>query len=222
MKKDIQTLDSKCGVEMQKRFGAGVSLETLESFAVNRTLEEMKEASRAKEKHYWKQQNRRDEEIKEIKYSLHGYVLKNTELIKRRTKAILDKQAIKVEKKKTSILAQKNKKKATRDQEDEQELQEMLEIFQMQGEEIMQLKSVLVRYVMKGIPVDPKTGKKNLRARPSISEITRPKSSRIRLKSGKQSLSSTVMMESVEKLERPAQISASTNVPTKKIVDLQL
>ena len=183
LKREIQTLDVKCGVEMQKRFGAGVSLETLESFAVNRTLEEMKEASRAKEKSFWKLQNKRDHEIKDIKYALHGYVLKNTEFIKRRTKAILDKQAIKVERQKTLKLSEKNKRKATKDEEDQKELREMLEIFQMQGEEIMQLKSVLVRYVMKGIPVDPKTGKKNLRARPSISEITRPKSARIKLKS---------------------------------------
>ena len=225
MKKEIQSLDQKCGVEMQKRFGAGVTLETLENFAVNRTLEEMKEASRAKEKHYWRLQNKKDQEIKDTKYALHGYVLKNTEFIKRRTKAILDKQAIKVERQKTVKLAEKNRKKAVRDEEDEKELKEMMEIFQMQSEEILQLKSVLVRYVMKGIPVDPKTGKRNLRARPSISEITRPKSARIRLKSARQQ---QIMMESVEKIEvasrRPsttATSAAAVAIPT-QIVDLQL
>lgn len=220
LKKDIQTLDVKCGVEMQKRFGAGVSLETLEGFAVNRTLEEMKEASRAKEKHFWKLQNKRDQEIKDIKYCLHGYVLKNTEFIKRRTKAILDKQAIKVERQKTLKLSEKNRKKATQDEEDQKELKEMLEIFQMQGEEIMQLKSVLVRYVMKGIPVDPKTGKRNLRSRPSISEITRPKSARIKLKSSPGSARGpayippdAMMMESVERIDkRPATAVSRTIV----------
>ena len=216
LKREIQTLDVKCGVEMQKRFGAGVSLETLESFAVNRTLEEMKEASRAKEKSFWKLQNKRDHEIKDIKYALHGYVLKNTEFIKRRTKAILDKQAIKVERQKTLKLSEKNKRKATKDEEDQKELREMLEIFQMQGEEIMQLKSVLVRYVMKGIPVDPKTGKKNLRARPSISEITRPKSARIKLKSAHGPAyipPDIMMMESVERIDkRPATAVSRTIV----------
>lgn len=47
------------------------------------------------------------------------------------------------------ILSEKNRKKASRDEEDEKELAEMVDIFQMQGEEILQLKSVLVRYVMK-------------------------------------------------------------------------
>lgn len=94
LRRDIQTLDVKCGVEMQKRFGTGVTLETLESFAVNRTLEEMREASRSKEKYFWRLQNKRDQEIKDIKYALHGHVLKNTEFIRRRTKAILDKQQI--------------------------------------------------------------------------------------------------------------------------------
>ena len=222
LKKDIQVLDLKCGVEMQKRFGTGVTLETLESFAVNRTLEEMKEASRGKEKHFWKLQNKREQDIKDIKYALHGYVLKNTEFIKRRTKAILDKEAIRVERKKTQNLANRNRKKAQRDEEDEKELKEMIDIFQLQGEEILQLKSVLVRYVMKGIPVDPTTGKRNLRARPSISEITRPRSGRIRLKSARRmsqlsqiSQQESVTMESVEKIEQPVTSA------TKKIVDLK-
>lgn len=180
----------------------------------------MKEASRAKEKYFWKLQNKRDQDIKDIKYALHGYVLKNTEFIKRRTKAILDKQAIKVERQKTLKLSEKNKRKATKDEEDQKELKEMLEIFQMQGEEIMQLKSVLVRYVMKGIPVDPKTGKKNLRARPSISEITRPKSARIKLKSTPGSAHGpayippdVMMMESVERIDkRPATAVSRTIV----------
>ena len=47
------------------------------------------------------------------------------------------------------MLSEKNRKKASRDEEDEKELAEMVDIFQMQGEEILQLKSVLVRYVMK-------------------------------------------------------------------------
>ena len=35
------------------RFGPGVTLETLESFSVNKTLEEMKETLQRKEKTYW-------------------------------------------------------------------------------------------------------------------------------------------------------------------------
>ena len=45
----FQTLDGQCKVEMVKRFGEGVSMQDIESFAVNRTLEEMKENARKKE-----------------------------------------------------------------------------------------------------------------------------------------------------------------------------
>ena len=212
LKKDIGALDVKCRVEMQKRFGDGVTLETLESFAVNRTLEEMKEASRTREKQNWKLQSRREQDIKEVKYKLHDHVLANTGLVKRRTAAILDRQQIKTEKRKTEQLSLRNKSRACRDEEEERELQEMVEIFQSQGEEIMQLKSVLVRYVMKGIPVDPNTGKKNLRARPPISEITRPRSGRVRLRSA---AGRPLVMETLEKIDRPL-------TATKAIVDLKL
>ena len=45
----FQTSDSQCKVEMVKRFGEGVTMQDIESFAVNRTLEEMKEHARKKE-----------------------------------------------------------------------------------------------------------------------------------------------------------------------------
>ena len=45
----IGKLDTQCSVEMVKRFGEGVSMQDIESFAVNRTLEEMKELSNRKE-----------------------------------------------------------------------------------------------------------------------------------------------------------------------------
>lgn len=212
LKKDIGALDVKCKVEMQKRFGDGVTLETLESFAVNRTLEEMKEASRSKEKHYWKLQNGREQDIKEVRYRLHDKVLRNTELIKRRTAAILDKQQIMSERKKTELLSLRNRSRVEKDGEEEREMEEMVEIFQSQGEEIMQLKAVLVRYVMKGLPVDPNTGRKNLRARPSISEITRPRSGRVKLRSV---AGRPVVMESLEKIDPP--VTATT-----KILDLKM
>ena len=182
LRKSISATDKRCEVEMEKRFGAGVSLETLEGFAVNRTLEEMKEASRAKEKSMWRVQNKREEQIKEVRYALHDHVLINTKFLQRRTAAILARQANKTTKQKTIELMERNRAKARSDCEDENELKEMIEIFQQQSEEIMELKALLVRYVMKGIAVDPTTGKKDLRARPTIAELTRPKSSRGRLR----------------------------------------
>lgn len=49
MKKEIHKMESECTVEMEKRFGKGVSLADIEAFAVNRTLEEMKESARRKQ-----------------------------------------------------------------------------------------------------------------------------------------------------------------------------
>ena len=69
---------------------------------------------------------------------------------------------------------------------------------------------------MKGIPVDPKTGKRNLRARPSISEITRPKSARIRLKSARQQ---QIMMESVEKIEVASRRPSTTATSAAAVAD---
>ena len=50
----ISVLDAKCSVEMVKRFGEGVTMTDIESFAVNRTLEEMKEIARRKEQSLYK------------------------------------------------------------------------------------------------------------------------------------------------------------------------
>jgi hypothetical protein len=50
----ISVLDAKCSVEMVKRFGEGVTMTEIESFAVNRTLEEMKEIARRKEQSLYK------------------------------------------------------------------------------------------------------------------------------------------------------------------------
>ena len=95
LRKGIAGTSRRCEVEMEKRFGAGVSLETLESFAVNRTLEEMKESSRTKEKVMWKIQNKREEHIKDVRYSLHQRVLRCcTSLVQRVPVAISSFQAV--------------------------------------------------------------------------------------------------------------------------------
>ena len=50
----ISLLDAQCSVEMIKRFGENVTMGDIESFAVNRTLEEMKEIARRKEQSLYK------------------------------------------------------------------------------------------------------------------------------------------------------------------------
>ena len=73
---------------MEKRFGQNITLETLENLAVNRTLEEMKEASREKEKHYWRMQDRKDEDIKDAKSQLQDRILANTNLLQQITQLL--------------------------------------------------------------------------------------------------------------------------------------
>ena len=59
LKAKTDTLDGKCCIEMIKRFGDGVSMQDIDSFAVNRTLEEMKELSKSKEQSLYDEMNRR-------------------------------------------------------------------------------------------------------------------------------------------------------------------
>lgn len=59
----IASLDSQCSIEMVKRFGESITMQDIESFAVNRTLEEMKEIARRKEESRYK-------EIKVIEVSI--------------------------------------------------------------------------------------------------------------------------------------------------------
>ena len=62
----ITKLDGQCSVEMVKRFGEGVSMQDIESFAVNRTLEEMKELSKRKEQSLYDTIN--DSKVPEYSY----------------------------------------------------------------------------------------------------------------------------------------------------------
>ena len=59
LKTKIDSLDGKCCIEMIKRFGEGVSMHDIDSFAVNRTLEEMKELSKSKEQSLYDGMNRK-------------------------------------------------------------------------------------------------------------------------------------------------------------------
>ena len=97
LRKDIQALNQKCNLEMEKRFGQNITLETLENLAVNRTLEEMKEASREKEKYFWRMQDRKDEEIKDTKLRLHDRILNNTDLLEEITNLIRKREKNKEE-----------------------------------------------------------------------------------------------------------------------------
>jgi hypothetical protein len=92
LRKDIQALNQKCNQEMEKRFGQNITLETLDNLAVNRTLEEMKEASREKEKSYWRMQDRKDEKIKDSKSHLQDKILINTSLLEEITQLMRQRE----------------------------------------------------------------------------------------------------------------------------------
>jgi len=99
LRKNIQALNQKCNLEMEKRFGQNITLETLENLAVNRTLEEMKEASREKEKYYWRMQDRKDAEIKDTKSQLQDKILINTRLLEEITQLMRRREKNKQSKK---------------------------------------------------------------------------------------------------------------------------
>lgn len=46
MRDEIARMESQCSVQMEKRFGEGITFKDIEAFAVNRTLEEMKEVAK--------------------------------------------------------------------------------------------------------------------------------------------------------------------------------
>jgi WD40 repeat protein len=100
LRKDIQAMNQKCNLEMEKRFGQNITLETLENLAVNRTLEEMKEASREKEKQYWRIQDRKDEDIKDAKSRLQDKILVNTNILQEITQLLRKREKNKESKKK--------------------------------------------------------------------------------------------------------------------------
>jgi WD40 repeat protein len=132
LRKDIQALDRKCKVDMEKRFGPGVTLETLESFSVNKTLEEMKETLQRKEKSYWNIQDSKAKEIKSAKDNHNERIFENsdilteyTELQKKKYKNIHDVQ-------KWKKLITDNDKKRMKDEEIEKELEQMMNQFKSQ------------------------------------------------------------------------------------------
>lgn len=57
----IQLLETQCSVEMAKRFGSGISMEDIEEFSTNRTLEEMREGAKRQE-----EQRYREIELKQV------------------------------------------------------------------------------------------------------------------------------------------------------------
>ena len=148
-KKDIHFLNKKCNVEMEKRFGPGITLETLEGFAVNRTLEEMKESLQRKEKVFWKIQDKREEDTHKANLLLNEEIYKGTD-IKEKYTDLLRRKLSNIEcKQKRDRLVEDNKKKEEIDATIEFELAEMSQIYNAQKNEIKEAKSVLMQYILK-------------------------------------------------------------------------
>ena len=157
LRKDIQTMDQKCNIEMEKRFGSGVTLESLEAFAVNRTLEEMKESLQMRERYCWKLQDKKEEDIKVRKSYLTEKIVKNSEVLSEYTN--LQRKTLSNIEKNTrwDKLILDNAKKHENDKEREVEIRDLKNRYQKQGAEIQELKSVLMNYLMKSeLDVEPK------------------------------------------------------------------
>ena len=77
LKTKIDSLDGKCCIEMIKRFGEGVSMHDIDSFAVNRTLEEMKELSKSKEQSLYDGMNKKLVSLKNSNFwGLHPHYVR--------------------------------------------------------------------------------------------------------------------------------------------------
>ena len=74
---------------------------------------------------------------------------RNTELLRARTAAVLGEQEAVRSRARTEELRRRNRELAGSDGQDQRELREMIEIFQNQSLQVMELKALLVRYVMK-------------------------------------------------------------------------
>ena len=159
LKKEIQVLDLKCNVEMEKRFGPGVTLERLESFSVNRTLEEMKETLLLKEREYWKIQDKKEEDIKAAKLALHEQIIINTDILTSITSLQRQKFSNMKKKEKWEKLIKENLEKQEIDKANVEELKEMVKKYQRQEAHIKELKELLMRYLLKSGVVE--TTKKN-------------------------------------------------------------
>ena len=118
-------------------------------FAVNRTLEEMKETLLVKEREYWKIQDKREEDIKAAKFILHEKIMINTDILTSYTSLQREKFSNTKKKNKWEKLIMENSRKQELDKRCEEELKEMVARYQKQAAHIKELKSLLMRYILK-------------------------------------------------------------------------
>ena len=165
LKKEIAKLSEKCNIEMEKRFGPGVTLETLESFAVNRTLEEMKESLQRKEKAFWKMEDKKEEEVQRANQLLNEEIFEGADIKEKYTELLRRKLANIERKQKRDKLIESNARKRDSDATIELELAEMSRVYKAQRDEIMGTKAVLMDYLLKAGRMSSEPMKKPARLR---------------------------------------------------------
>ena len=153
MRDKISVLDAKCSVEMVKRFGENVTMGDIESFAVNRTLEEMKEIARRKEQSLYKTIQTGQDKSKKEKSKLCEKIKVNTTLMDKKTQLLDENASLEGRRKKDKVALDKLEERKLRRPEEQQELRELWELFRSQERELHEMRLRLSRFMTKGAPV---------------------------------------------------------------------
>ena len=109
----------------------------------------MKETLLLKEREYWKIQDKKEEDIKAAKLTLHDQIIINTEILTSSTSLQRQKFSNMKKKEKWEKLIKENLEKQEIDKANVEELKEMVKKYQRQGAHIKDLKALLMRYLLK-------------------------------------------------------------------------
>ena len=113
IRNEIDALESQCATEMEKRFGKGISFEVIEAFAVNRTLEEMKENARRDEEKRYRRIRDKNGQLKAEKKLMRSKIEANTAIMDKRTSLEEEKMRIRREMRMLQDKANKVRKSST-------------------------------------------------------------------------------------------------------------
>ena len=138
---------------MVKRFGENVTMGDIESFAVNRTLEEMKEIARRKEQSLYKTIQTGQDKSKKEKSKLCEKIKANTTLMDKKTQLLDENASLEGRRKKDKVALDKLEERKLHRPEEQQELRELWELFRSQERELHEMRLRLSRFMTKGAPV---------------------------------------------------------------------
>ncbi|TRY78681.1 hypothetical protein TCAL_06632 [Tigriopus californicus] len=167
--KQIQLLNTQCSAEMAKRFGTGISMEDIEEFSTNRTLEEMREGAKRQEWGRYREIEQEQEQIKRDKQALTEAIRNNTKLVEKKTQLLRERTELETLKVSNEQTLSKELKLEQKEAEASEELRDLLKLYHSQQNELGEMHQKLAQFMTKGVhvsriplsPPDPAT-KKNI------------------------------------------------------------